>query len=85
MSRPQDLPSAASLPRFGKLAVDFGYITPQQLREALLEQLDDDLAERPHRAVGTILLDRGWMTLRQVETVLDRLLDLTRAAESGAP
>ena len=59
-------------PRFGMLAIEMGFVTVDQIREAMAEQLEDDLAEKAHRLLGTILVDRGWMTLREVEMVLDR-------------
>jgi hypothetical protein len=71
-------------PRFGILAVQMGFITGDQLKEALVEQVDDDLLNRKYRVLGTILYDKGWMTMRQVETVLDRLLKITQN-EKGHP
>lgn len=59
-------------PRFGMLAIEMGFVTVDQIREAMAEQLDDDLAEKPRRLLGTILVDRRWMTLREVEMVPDR-------------
>lgn len=66
---------AINPPRFGTLAVELGYISAEQLKTALIEQVEDDLAERPHRLLGTILYEKGWITFRQRETILDRLLD----------
>lgn len=60
----------ASLARFGTMAVRLGYITRDQLVEALAQQVDDDLGGRPHRAIGHILIDSGWMTPAQVESTL---------------
>jgi hypothetical protein len=60
-------------PRFGMLAVEMGFVSVQQVREGMAEQLDDDIAARPHKLLGTIFVDRGWMTFREVEVVLDRL------------
>jgi hypothetical protein len=57
--------------RFGQVAVERGYITPERLKEALAEQVDDDLAKRRHRLLGDILFERNWMTANQVEAVLD--------------
>jgi len=34
------------------IAVSRGYVTPKQLKEALAEQVDDDLAYRPHQLLG---------------------------------
>ncbi len=58
-------------PRFGMLAIEMGFVTVDQIREAMAEQLEDDLAEKLRRLLRTILIDRGWMTLREVEMVLD--------------
>ena len=42
----------------------------------MAEQLDDEIASRPHRLLGTIFLDKGWMTFREVEMVLEKLFTL---------
>jgi len=47
--------------RFGRVAVNRGYITPDQLKEALAEQVDDDLADRPHRLLGKIFFEKNQM------------------------
>lgn len=60
-------------PRFGRIAVKKGYATPEQLKQGLMEQLDDDLADRPHRLIGRIMLDNGWMTPGQIEDVLNEM------------
>ena len=61
-------------PRFGQIAVEKGFVTSEQVKQALLEQIDDDLAQRPHRQLGMILLEKGWMNAQQVEAVLNELL-----------
>ena len=61
-------------PRFGQIAVEKGFVTSRQVKEALLEQIDDDLARRPHRELGIILLEKGSMNAQQVEAVLNELL-----------
>ena len=48
-------------PRFAQLAVELSFVSPEQVKEALAEQLDDDLANRQHRLIGRILLEKGWM------------------------
>ena len=60
--------------RFGQVAVERGYITPEQLKEALSEQVDDDLAKKRHRLLGEILFEKYWMTTNQVVAVLDEAL-----------
>lgn len=60
--------------RFGMVAVNRGYVTPNQLKEALAEQVDDDLANRPHRLLGKIFFEKNLMNLTQIEEVLDKLV-----------
>ncbi len=60
-------------PQFGKIAVDMGFITAEQLTEALAEQAMDSLSNRPHRFIGYILSVHGWITNDQIDIVLDIL------------
>lgn len=60
-------------PRFAKIAVDKGFVTAAQAKEALNEQMDDDLANKPHRLIGRILMEKGWLTAPQIEIVLNEL------------
>ncbi|GAB4180832.1 MAG: hypothetical protein Tsb0017_24900 [Geothermobacteraceae bacterium] len=76
-------PSERYCPRFGQLAVRLGYVTPEQLKQALSEQVDDNLAGRPHRILGTIFFEHGWMTPGQIEEVLNLMFDKFRD-ESGS-
>jgi hypothetical protein len=65
-------------PRFGLLAVEMGFVTVEQVREAMGEQVDDDFARRPHRPLGDILVGKGWMSPREVDMVLEKLLELQK-------
>jgi hypothetical protein len=56
--------------RFGQIAVELGFLTDEQLKDALCEQVDDDLAKRRHRLLGDICIERGWMTSEQVKITL---------------
>jgi hypothetical protein len=60
--------------RFGMIAVNRGYVTPEQLKEALAEQIDSDLACRPHQLLGMILYEKGLMSLTQIDQVLDEII-----------
>jgi len=62
-----------SLPRFVKIAVDMGFVTAEQLNEALAEQVHEDLSNKPPRSVGKILLENGWITDEQINIVLREL------------
>jgi hypothetical protein len=59
--------------RFGTIAVELKLISIEQLKWALDEQLEDDLAGRPHRVLGAICFAHGWMTPEQIEQVLNRM------------
>ena len=60
-------------PRSGQIAVKMEFITSEQLKKALLEQIDDDLANRPHRFLGEILVENYWITLEQLDIILHEL------------
>lgn len=60
-------------PRFGNIAVDLGFITPEQLKAALSEQVNDEVSGNPHRVIGSIFFEKGWMTYQEIEKVLKEL------------
>lgn len=59
--------------RFGQIAVEKGFITKEQLKAALSEQVDDNIANRRHRVLGTILFEKDWITPQQIEVVLKEM------------
>ena len=69
--------------RFGMIAAELKFITPEKVKEAMAEQVDDNLSNRPHRLLGRILLEKGWMTAPQIETVLNELFKRERAGEES--
>lgn len=66
-------------PRFAQLAVELDFVSPERVKAALAEQLDDNLANRPHRLIGRILLEKGWMKPDQIELVLNELFRKERS------
>lgn len=64
--------------RFGKIAVDQGFLTAEQLKDALVEQLNDNLANRPHRVIGAICFEHGWLTPGQIDQILNQLFKRNR-------
>ncbi len=68
----------ATFARFGKIAVDMGFITAEQLTKAVTEQVEDDLADKPHRPIGEILLESGLITIEQIDIVLTELVKLRK-------
>ena len=61
--------------RFGTIAVKKGFVSQNQIKEAFMEQLDDDLNGREHRLIGTILFEKDMMTWDQVNIVLKELFN----------
>jgi len=59
--------------RFGVLAIEKGFITADQVIEALRIQVWEDIEKGGHRLIGRILLEKGQITLLQIEEVLKAL------------
>jgi hypothetical protein len=57
------------------IAVKKGFVSKDQIKEAFMEQLDDDLNGKEHRLIGTILFKNDLMTGDQVNIVLTELFD----------
>jgi hypothetical protein len=70
--------------RFGKIAVERGFLVAAQLQQALREQVDDDLAERPHRVIGAICFDHGWMSPAQIDAVLNIMFKKSQEVQERA-
>jgi hypothetical protein len=60
-------------PRFAATAVFRGFVTAQQVKEALTEQLEDNILNKPHRQIGQILLTNNWITTEQIDIVLHEM------------
>jgi hypothetical protein len=59
--------------RFGAIAVCNGFVTLDEMKAAIMDQIDDDVSGREHRLLGSILFSRGLITERQIEIVLQEL------------
>lgn len=59
--------------RFGVTAVEKGFITSEQLFEAMKVQISEDLEPSGHRLLGEILLDQGHITTEQIDEVLESM------------
>ncbi len=59
--------------QFGKIGVDMGFVTAEQLTEAIAEQAEDSLSKKPRRLIGSILFEHSWITRGQTDIVLDIL------------
>ncbi len=68
-------------PSFGEIAIDKGFVTEKQINEALAEQAEDDFSNKPHRFVGSILFEHGWITKKQIDIIMDELYKLFEEEE----
>ncbi len=60
---------------FGVFAIEMGFITPEQLIEALKVQVKDDVDGKSHKLVGQILLEKGFISPEQIQKVLDSIFN----------
>jgi hypothetical protein len=56
--------------RFGALAIDKGFITLENLIEAMRIQILENLGGSDHRLIGQILWEEGYITTEQINEVL---------------
>ena len=56
--------------RFGSIAVQKGFITSENLSEALRIQTIEDLEGTEHRLIGQILWEKGYIKTEQINEVL---------------
>ena len=59
--------------QFGIIAIESGFITSDQLIEALKIQVSEDVEYKTHRLIGEILLDKGYITAMQLQEVINIL------------
>jgi len=59
--------------RFGTIAVEKGFVTAEQVLEAMNIQIKEDIQGREHRLIGTILVEKGDITFSQLQEVLDTM------------
>ena len=59
--------------RFGIVAVEKGYVTTEQVLNALDTQVKEDRSTGKHRRIGMILLEQGYITLVQIDDILKGL------------
>ena len=56
--------------RFGALAIDKGFITLENLIEAMKIQILENLQGLDHRLIGQILWEEGYLKTEQINEVL---------------
>jgi hypothetical protein len=55
--------------RFGATAVEKGFLTVDQLVDALKIQAIEEIEKGKHRLIGTILFEQGHMTIPQIDEI----------------
>ena len=56
--------------RFGAVAIEKGFITPEHLLEAMKIQILESLDLSDHRLIGQILWEKGYIKSEQINEVL---------------
>ena len=56
--------------RFGSIAVKKGFITSEQLIEVLSIQATENVENNKHRIIGTILREKEYLSIEQIDEIL---------------
>ena len=59
--------------QFGIIAIEKGFITSNELIEALKIQVEEDIEYKTHRLIGEILFDKGYINAIQIQEVLNTI------------
>ena len=59
--------------QFGIIAIEKGFISSDELIEALKIQVKEDIEYETHRLIGEILLDQNFITAQQIQEVLNTI------------
>jgi len=70
---PQKLYPDRRVYRFGSIAVSRKYVTLEQVQRALMEQVEDNVMQRPHRRLGEILREHNLITEEQMKSILEEM------------
>jgi len=67
--------------RFGIVAIEKGFISPEELIEALKVQVGEEIEIGKHRLLGEILLYQDRITARQIDEVVKTLFKQIKVAK----
>ncbi len=59
--------------RFGGIAIRSGFITKDQMIEAMTAQIEDEIEGTEPKLIGSILQQAGFMTLEQIDQVIETM------------
>ena len=57
--------------RFGTIAVKRGFVTKEQVLEAMQIQMERNLDGLEHRLIGSVMYSMGYITLQQIDEVAE--------------
>jgi hypothetical protein len=60
--------------RFGSIAIRKGYITAEQLIDALNQQVRENVYKNQHRLIGSILREMKYLTVEQIDEILTEMI-----------
>ena len=75
---------------FGQIAIEMGFVTPDQVAKALRIQKDEDARGATHRLLGIIMLGAGFLASEEMIQILkyyqtekkEKLLDVIKKAHT---
>ena len=56
--------------RFGTVAIEKGFVEPENIFEAMEIQILENLEGTEHRLIGQILWEKGYITTKQIDEVV---------------
>jgi hypothetical protein len=59
--------------RFGIIAIEKGFIKPDNLIDALKIQVKEDIEYKNHRLIGEILMESGYIKPSQIQEILETI------------
>jgi hypothetical protein len=60
--------------RFGSIAIRKGFITTEQLIDALTLQVRENIYKSEHRLIGSILREMGYLSVDQIDEILTDMI-----------
>ena len=67
--------------RFSTVAIEKGFISPEDLTQALKVQVDEEIENRKHKLIGAILLYQDKNTAVQIDNVLKTIFKHKKVAQ----
>ncbi len=75
--------------RFGVIAVEKGFVTAEQVIDAMRIQIEEDVEGGEHRLLGAILVENGYLTVPHLDDILREMeapvIEITVQDEDETP